>query len=125
MTPLQWSRREPPLPSAAVAATGEALDSLRSATITRIEAGAELRATAGDGWLVVLGAGTDLPWADGAIYLGWDSGLLVPTTLAPAPAAGLLRAALPREGLVSLVPDRVLVSPLPVRVADPVLLAGV
>jgi len=136
VTQPAWSRREPPLRAAAVAATGDVLSSLQAATIACLTAGAghaadpagrstgapgqELRAVAGDGWLVVLG--DDLPWADGAIYLGWDSGILVPTTSAPAPPAAILRAALPAADLVVLLPDRVLVSPTPVRPADPALL---
>jgi MoxR-vWA-beta-propeller ternary system domain bpX5 len=121
---LAWDRREPPLQPAAVAATGSVVDSLRKATINRIDLGGELRAVGGDGWLVVLGDSADLPWADGAIYLGWDSGLLVPTTSAPSPPAGLLRTALPQERLVVLLPDHVLVSKTPARGADPALLAG-
>jgi hypothetical protein len=124
MIQLEWARREPPLRPAAVAATGSVVDSLRRATINRADLGGELRAVGGDGWLVVLGDSTDLPWADGAIYLGWDSGLLVPTTSAPSPPAGLLRTALPQEELVILLPDHVLVSKTPARGADPALLAG-
>lgn len=125
MIELEWSRREPPLTPAAVAATGTVIDSLRQATISRLEEGAELRAAGGDGWLVVLGDRADLPWADGAIYVGWDSGLLVPTTSAPTPPAGLLRGALPRSGLLVLLPGRLLMSDPPLRAADPALLAGV
>jgi hypothetical protein len=122
---LEWARREPPLQPAAVAATGSVVDSLRKATTNRMDLVGELRAVGGDGWLVVLGDSTDLPWADGAIYLGWDSGLLVPTTSVPSPPAGLLRSALPQEGLVVLLPDHVLVSRTPARAADPALLAGI
>lgn len=124
MIELAWARREPPLQPAAVAATGSVIDSLRKATINRMDLGGELRAVGGDGWLVVLGDRADLPWADGAIYLGWDSGLLVPTTSVPSPPTGLLRTALPQEGLVVLLPDHVLVSKTPARAADPALLAG-
>ena len=118
---LEWVRREPPLAPAAVAATGAALAPLREATAARLP-GQDLRAVAGDNWLVVLG--DDLPWADGAIYLGWDSGVLVPTTSMPRPPIGLLRAALPAAELTVLLPDRLLLSQAPRRPADPALLGS-
>jgi len=118
---LSWSRREPPLPAAAVAATGTALGPLRDATLARPPEH-ELRAIGGDDWLVVLG--NDLPWADGAVYLGWDSGILVPTTATPSLPVALLRGALPSAGLVVLLPDQVLLSDAPVWAVDPTLLAG-
>jgi len=117
--PPVWRRREPPLPVAAVVAGGAASESLRIATLKRL-AEQEFRAAGGDGWLVVLGE--ELPWADGAVYLGWDSGVLVPTTSIPSPPVALLRAALPAGELVVLLPDRVLVADAPVRAADPALL---
>ena len=57
-----------------------ALEPLRAAARRRIDAGAELRAAAGDGWLLILG--DDLPWADGCVYVGHDGPLLLPTTRA-------------------------------------------
>lgn len=118
---LEWVRREPPLAPAAVAATGAALAPLREATAARLP-DQELRVVADDNWLVVLG--NDLPWADGAIYLGWDSGVLVPTTSMPRPPIGLLRAALPAAELTVLLPDRLLLSQAPRRPADPALLGS-
>ena len=91
---IVWSRREPPLAAAAVVATGNALSSLRTATIRGLER-QELRAVGGDDWLVVLGS--ELPWADGSIYLGWDSGILVPTTALPSPPAAILRPGYPTQ----------------------------
>lgn len=115
---LRWSRREPPLPPAAVTACGERADHLRAAVRARLEAGAELRATADSEWVVAIG--DDLPWVDGAVYLGWDAGLLVPTTLAPLPGAELVRESLTLENdLVVLLPDRILISAMPQRRADP------
>lgn len=116
---LEWVRREPPLAPAAVAATGAALAPLREATVARLPS-QDLRAVAGDDWLVVLG--NDLPWADGAIYLGWDSGVLVPTVSMPRPPVSLLRAALPTAELMVLLPERLLLSEAPLRPADPALL---
>jgi hypothetical protein len=117
----EWRPREPPLPYAAVAASGPAAARLAAATADRIRAGAGLRATAGAGWLVVLGDPAELPWVEPATWLGWDAGLLVPTTRTPVPPAAVLReglAAGPDE-LVVLLPDAVLVSAVPVRPADP------
>lgn len=125
MIPLEWSRREPPLTPVAVTATGAVVHPLREATISRLRTGAELRAASDGSWLVVLGNSADLPWADGATYLGWDGGLLVPTTLVPAPPVGLLRGALPQQGLLVVLPGHLLVSETPVRAADPALLAGI
>jgi len=112
---LTWSRREPPLSPAAVAGGAE----LRAATVRRLRAGAELRVAIGPEWTLV--AGDDLPWADGATYLGWDDGLLVPTTLVPSTPAGLLRHSLPADTL-AVVPGAVLTGPAPLRTADPELL---
>ncbi|MFD7989261.1 hypothetical protein ACFV4M_38610 [Kitasatospora indigofera] len=65
--------------------------------------------------LLVLGAEEDLPWADGARYLGLYAGLLVPTTARPGPAPALWRRALgAAEGqLCVLVPGRALVADPP------------
>jgi MoxR-vWA-beta-propeller ternary system domain bpX5 len=121
---LRWAPREPPLPAVAVVGTGAAGARLRVAAHERVLAGTELRATGNAGWIVLLGDASDLPWADGAAYLGWDAGLLVPTASAPWPPADLVRAAVRRaagtgDGLVVLLPDRLLVSPVPARRLDP------
>jgi len=114
--PLTWTRREPPLAPAAVAGGAP----LRAAAVRRLREGAELRVASGPEWTLVVG--TDLPWADGATYLGWDDGLLVPTTLAPSTPAGLLRHALPAD-VLAVLPGAVLTGPAPVRTADPERLA--
>ena len=61
---IHWVPSDPPLPAVAVAASGAAAKDLEAKagrdpawTVTRV-----------DGWIVV--AGDQLPWADGAIYLG-------------------------------------------------------
>ncbi|MEU6238231.1 hypothetical protein [Kitasatospora sp. NPDC047058] len=71
--------------------------------------------------LLVLGDGDDLPWADGARYLGRDAGLLVPTTARPGPAAALWRRALgAADGqLCVLVPGRALVADPPPPAGSP------
>lgn len=119
--PLSWQVREPPLPAAAALASGPQVPQLAADTVRRLDAGAWLRACAAPGWLVVLGDTADLPWADGARYLGWESGVLVPTTLACLPGAAYVRAATDAasDELVVLLPDAVLTAPQPRRRADP------
>ncbi|MEV6979532.1 hypothetical protein [Kitasatospora sp. NPDC093806] len=119
--PLRWERREPPLTPAAVLAVGDAVPALAAATRERLADGARLGVLADDDVLLVLGAETDLPWSDGARYLGRDGELLVPTTARPLPAAPLWRAALgaaPGE-LCVLTPDHALVAPVPAPATDP------
>jgi hypothetical protein len=88
-----------------------------------LSAGATLRACASESadWLIVLG--DDLPWSDGATYLGWDSGLLTPTLLQPWPCADLLREPLRwltgDQPLIAVLPDLVLAGALPREPADP------
>lgn len=123
---LRWRRRDAPLAAAAVVASGAVVAELRVATLTRVAAGARLRACASweQGWLIVLGDRADLPWADGATYLGWDGGVLAPTLVEPWPCADLLREPLRRlsgqqVGLVALLPGLVLAGPLPREPVDP------
>jgi MoxR-vWA-beta-propeller ternary system protein len=122
---LRWLRREPPLACAAVAGSGAVAERLRLAAADRVAAGARLRACADAECVVVLGDTGDLPWADGAVFLGWDSGVLVPTTLVPSVPADLLRRAVcgTSADLVAVMPGCVLVSSVPVRAADARLLA--
>ncbi|MGW7333414.1 bpX5 domain-containing protein [Streptomyces sp. NPDC054840] len=127
--PLRWERREPPLPTVAVLAVGDAVPGLAAAALERIRDGARLGVLADDGpslpaadrVLLVLGAEADLPWADGVRYLGRDAGLLVPTTARPVPAAALWRRAVgAAEGrLCVLVPGRALVADPPAPVTSP------
>jgi hypothetical protein len=126
MNPLRWSwiLREPPLPAAAVTARPQALNGLLAATARRVRAGHELRVAVGAAGGVVLGAEKELPWFPGAVYLGWEAGILVPTTRMPSlPVdflAATLRRRLPdRHGLVVLVPWAVLAAPMPGAPADP------
>ena len=123
---LQWHWRDAPLPAAAVVASGVVVAGLRADTLIRVAAGARLSACASleQGWLIVLGEYAELPWADGATYLGWDSGVLVPTLAKPWPCADLLRDPLHRlagqqAGLIALLPGQVLVGPFPREPVDP------
>ncbi|MFJ9951907.1 hypothetical protein [Kitasatospora sp. NPDC091207] len=119
--PLRWERREPPLPAAGVLALGDAVPALAVAARERLVDGARLGVVAGDGALLVLGAESDLPWADGIRYLGLDAGVLVPTTARPRPAAALWRTAVGAEGdrLCVLLPGHALVADPPPPTTDP------
>lgn len=123
--PPTWHRREPPLTPSAVLAEGAAVPALGAATAARLSGGADLRVSANDGWLLILGAPAELPWADGVTYLGWDGGLLVPTTRACEPSPDLVREALTAQfsakgfDLFVLLAGTVLVSARPLRPADP------
>jgi hypothetical protein len=107
---------------------GDAVPALAAATRERVRGGARLAALADDGpgqpaadrALIVLGAEADLPWADGARYLGRDGGLLVPTTTRPVPSAALWRRAIgAADRLGVLVPGRALVADPPAPVTSP------
>ncbi|MGW4893533.1 bpX5 domain-containing protein [Kitasatospora sp. NPDC004240] len=118
---LNWERREPPLPVAAVLALDTDVPALAAATRERIGAGARLGVLADDRALLVLGEPADLPWSAGARYLGREDGLLVPTTARPRPAAPLWRTALgARDGqLCVLLPGHALVADPPPPATDP------
>ncbi|BCJ75064.1 hypothetical protein CS0771_46080 [Catellatospora sp. IY07-71] len=121
LTVSAWQRREPPLPAGAVLATGQAVAGL--AARTRLHpAVSRLRACAASGWLLVLGAQADLPWAPQVRYVGWEADVLLPTALRPdLPAELVAREALHRcrEELVVVLPDALLGGPLPRRPVDP------
>jgi hypothetical protein len=124
MRPLRisLSPREPPLAADAVLATGETVSALSAATRRSLARGGELRAAAGDGWLVVLGPPDDLPWADGVRYLGREGELLVPTTSAVTPLPGLVAAAVrrvaPDAALIVVLEDAILCGPAPALAAS-------
>lgn len=51
-----------------------------------------------------------MPWADGAIFLGWDSGILISTTYRPAVHPDLLAQALGQRlgpGSLAVTPTQV------------------
>lgn len=113
--------REPPLTPCGIVARGAGLLRLAAATRRRLNAGAELLAAAGEGWLVVLGSVDDLPWADGCVYVGREGSLLMPTTRMTSQPADLAAGALRgggENGLLVLLDDAVLRGPMPVRVAN-------
>jgi hypothetical protein len=116
MPAIVLSPREPPLAPEGVVGLGSA-PALAAAALRRIDAGAELHAAAGDGWLVVLGAADDLPWADGSVYVGRAGPLLIPTTSAISPHPELVAAAL-GGGLLVVLEDAVLRGPMPTGPVD-------
>jgi len=107
-----WHDRETPLEAAAVVARGGAVSGLARSAQARLRAGATLGAAVGGPYLVVIGDDVNLPWSDGAVYLGWEATMLVPTTLEPRPRTALLSAAARRfagaHDLVILLPHMVL-----------------
>jgi hypothetical protein len=120
---LSWTRRDVPLDPVAVTCRQDDADELLAATLRRVLAGHELRLAIGAGGSVVLGAGGDLPWFDGAVYLGWDRGALVPTSRAPSLPVDLVLASLRDRlpvghGLVVVLPWAMLVAPVPVAPVD-------
>ncbi len=84
---VAWRAAAVPLPPAAVAASDEAGDRLReratkNASVWRAEE-----------WTVVMAVAEELPWADGATYLGMAhdaNGLLLPVHYCPDVPADLL-----------------------------------
>lgn len=121
-TRLGWRDRTVPIPAAAVVAEGASVSALVRSADIRIKAGARLSAAAGRGYLIVVGEEADLPWADGATYLGWDSTLLVPTTIEPVPRTALIAPAARRTAgahdIVALLPHVVLHTESPRPIAD-------
>jgi hypothetical protein len=90
-----------------------------------------LRGAASGDLLLFLGDAEELPWADGAVYLGRDPdapGLLMPTLLAPAVHAPLLERAFRRrfpdagQPIAVLPGARVLLSAAAARPVDRVTL---
>ena len=112
---ISWTRRPTPLRPSAILGRGPVTPFLARALSDRVSRGIDLEVHAGDGYLLAIGDEAELPWVDGATWLGRDGALLVPTTLAPMPDVGLVSRAIAREigsrvGWVVLLPDRVLVS---------------
>jgi hypothetical protein len=122
---MEWRARDAPLMPDAVAATGAALAGLARATRRRIEAGHSLLATGNDDWLIVLGPTESLPWADGAHYLAFEGGVLLPTTLAPSIPPSMLTTTTHQAELKAFLPGVILLSSRPSGPADPQLLSSV
>jgi hypothetical protein len=97
---VAWRPRRMPLDPVGVAARGSAARVLARRLLARDdEALARLSGAASRELLVVLGDPADLPWVDGAVYLGKDAAapsLLLPTTREPAVPLPLVERAVAR-----------------------------
>jgi hypothetical protein len=95
---VQWRPRPAPLEPVAMAVRGKAAGVLAERLLARDdEALARLSGVAAPGLLVVLGDAGELPWVDGAVYLGRDAeapALLLPTTHEPSLPLPLVERAL-------------------------------
>ncbi len=120
---IRWTPRAEPLPIGGCVARGRAASAL-SARLLRLDDAAlgRLEGVGARGVLAVFGAAAELPWVDGATWLGQVAdapALWLPTHLDPGvPADWLQRAVLRRTagvGPVVVVPDAlVLAAALPV-----------
>lgn len=98
LIPVQWRPRAAPLEPVGMAVRGEAARVLARRLLARDdEALARLSGVAAPELLVVLGEVDELPWVDGAVYLGRDAeapSLLLPTTREPSVPIPLVERAL-------------------------------
>jgi hypothetical protein len=124
-----WSARSEPLAACACIARGPAARALGRALLAWEPARlARITACAGEGVLVVLGDGSELPWVDGITYLGRDQAaphLLLPTSRRPDVPVDLfaraLAARLPAGSrAVAVLPDGDGLLWIPVAAAGPV-----
>jgi hypothetical protein len=95
---VQWRPRAPPLEPVGMAVRGAAAGVLAERLLARDdEALARLSGVAAPAFLVVLGDPGELPWVNGAVYLGRDTeapALLLPTTHEPSVPLPLVERAL-------------------------------
>ena len=125
---FDWLPREPPLEPRAVVAEEEAAHRLAARLLERPdESLGSLQGVSGPGLLILLGPADDLPWVDGASYLGRDDSapsLLLPTALRPSLPVALLERAVRRQFAdaappVALLPGTArVVSVAPARAVD-------
>jgi hypothetical protein len=111
---IGWRTRHEPLHPGAVLGDGLVAARLAAALAERVEHGADVEVHAGDGLVLAIGDAADLPWVDGAVWLGAEAGLLVPTTLEPTPEPHLVGRAVAKSvgadaGWIVLTPDRIVV----------------
>ena len=109
LVPIAWRLRATPLAPAAVVARGEA--ARRLAARVSEAALARLAGVAGPSVLLFTGPAEELPWVDGALYLGVDPaapGLLLPCNHQADVPAALLEKALERRAGAAPLPLAVL-----------------
>jgi hypothetical protein len=112
---LQWDLRDPPLAPVAMLCRGTAASALaRALFYDDVRRSQCVMVGTGD---VLIAIGDDLPWVDGATWLGRVDGLLLPTTLKPAVAPSLVLDALfmhrRRTSIAVVTPDLALVAQMP------------
>lgn len=87
MSALTWSLREPPLPPEALYASREVAPALAGRLLKLSDARLQaLKGVKTATEIVILGQTENLPWVDGALYLGQPPhapGLWIPTTAQP------------------------------------------
>jgi hypothetical protein len=120
---ISWASRSVPLRPAAVLGQGSVASILARALVDGLARGVDLDVHASDGFLLAIGDEHDLPWVDGATWLGRDGPLLIPTSLEPSLDTGLLARAIARRigavhGWVILLPDQLLTGERSVGVTD-------
>jgi hypothetical protein len=109
---IEWRTAQPPLPPVAVVAGGQLAEILTA----KVSGREDIALTRFADWSVV--EGPDLPWVDGAVYLGAVPGaadVLVPVHRLPDVHADLARRAA-RAMLAGLRADRVGIVPVGDRV---------
>jgi hypothetical protein len=113
---LVWEAREPPLPVSAVLARDVQASAIAQALF--LDDSRRLRCVvvwSGD-WILVIGE--DLPWVDGATWLGQVDGLFMPTALQPTIANVLVSDAIFRNrrktSIAVITPEIALTSDMPV-----------
>jgi hypothetical protein len=95
---LTWRPRTTPLDPLGLAVRGGAARALAQRLLARDDAAlGRLSGVVSPGLLVVLGEAADLPWVDGAVYLGRDAdapSLFLPTSREPTAPLPLVERAL-------------------------------
>lgn len=97
MVAVEWLPRENPLiPSAIAAFDSVAADLIRRLLKCPEKQLQSMRGVSSSGVVVITAEHADLPWVDGAIYLGQEanSGIFLPTSLVPSVPAVLLERAI-------------------------------
>jgi hypothetical protein len=111
---IGWRIRGEPLRPAAVFGAGPIAARLVAALLERIERGADVEVHAGHDLVLAIGDADNLPWVDGAVWLGAEAGMLVPTTLELTPEPHLVARAVAKAvgadaAWIVLTPDGIVV----------------
>lgn len=92
---LKWKERATPLPISGVLAQGAVGVALvhRLAEDVHANVGTVFRMAASQTTVVAIGDEANLPWIDGAVWLGEDRGISCPTTIEPSLHPALVASA--------------------------------